>query len=77
MELTKLESKERIQLARVAAKGTQLATVSCNNVNRRSLPAYQDGEDMAVYLSKSEKVAQLLDANKENYDLRLGGLLSG
>lgn len=77
MELVKIVSEEQIQLDRVAAKGRMPAAVSSHNVSKPILPAYQDREDMALYLSRFEKESQLLKVDQESYAVRLGGLLSG
>ncbi len=44
---------------------------------RPKLPAYQDGEAIATYLTRFERVAELLQLDKDTYAVRLGYLLTG
>ena len=80
------ERKAKLELARIAAETEQLRlsgqgkpdTLSIPEAAARpKLPAYQDGEDIATYLTRFERVAELLQLNKDTYAVRLGCLLTG
>ena len=77
-ELAKLQAEKELQLARIAA--SKKSTSSCSEgecVDRPRLPAYKDGDDFASYLTRFERIAELLKVSREDYAVRLGALLSG
>ncbi|MPD04961.1 hypothetical protein E2C01_100676 [Portunus trituberculatus] len=41
------------------------------------LPAYQEGEDIAAYLTRFDRIATLLTIDEESLAVRLGSLLTG
>ncbi|XP_037804439.1 uncharacterized protein LOC119598726 [Penaeus monodon] len=54
-----------------------LSPIHVSGAVRPNLPVYQEGEDFACYLIRSERVASLLDISEDSYAVRLGSLLTG
>ncbi|KAK3881301.1 hypothetical protein Pcinc_014252 [Petrolisthes cinctipes] len=78
LELAKLEADKEIELARIAASAKSPSSASGGEcADRPRLPAYNDGEDFSSYLTRFERIAELLKVDKEAYAIRLGSLLSG
>ena len=48
-----------------------------SSVRGTKLPAYQEDEDIASYLTRFERIAQLLGAEDDTLAIRLGSLLTG
>ncbi|XP_050701836.1 uncharacterized protein LOC126988072 isoform X2 [Eriocheir sinensis] len=80
------EQQERLELARLTAETERMrlsaqskpATLTIPEAAARpKLPAYQDGEDIATYLTRFERVAELLQLDQDTYAVRLGCLLTG
>ena len=78
--------QERLELARIKAQTEELRLSTEGKPDpltipeaaaRPKLPAYQDGEDIATYLTRFERVAELLQLDKGTYAVRLGCLLTG
>ena len=76
LEKEKVKSETELEVARLG--GSRSAPpVYTEGVVRPTLPVYKDGEDVAGYLTRFERVAALLDLNKASYAVRLGSLLTG
>ena len=80
------EQQERLELVRLTAETERMrlsAQVKPDPLSipeaaaRPRLPVYQDGEDIATYLTRFERVAELLQLDVGTYDVRLGCLLTG
>ena len=50
---------------------------SVNSTPLPRLPSYSDGEDITAYLIRFERIASLLQIDRETYAIHLGSLLSG
>lgn len=48
-----------------------------SSIRGPELPTYQDGEDIAAYLTRFERIAELLQVQKDTLAVRLGSLLTG
>jgi len=88
IEKLKLENEERerkrsheLQMAQLRQpRGSQSAEVEqiyLNPVEKPKLPTFKTDDDMANYLVRFERVAQLLGIDKSTYAVRIGSLLSG
>ncbi|XP_045134079.1 uncharacterized protein LOC123517739 [Portunus trituberculatus] len=75
-QLAKLQAEKEIQLARSTGQG-KVSTSSCENVRGPKLPTYQEGDDISNFLVRFERVAELLQIDKDSYAARLGCLLTG
>ena len=77
-ELSKLREEAELARARASSAKEQLPiSYHPDAVSRPSLPTYKDGEDIASYLIRFERVAELLKVSKDTYAVRLGSLLTG
>ncbi|KAK8374158.1 hypothetical protein O3P69_020971 [Scylla paramamosain] len=64
------EQQERLELARLATESERMrlsAPGKPEAAARPKLLAYQDGEDIAAYLTRFERVAELLELDKGTY----------
>ena len=80
---------EKLKLANEAEKERQaheleLAKINASNNSispegpiKPTLPVLKDGEDIATYLIRFERVASLLNLKRDTYAVRLGSLLTG
>lgn len=71
-ELSNLQAQKEVELARIAASSKPAPpclTGEC--VDRPRLPAYKDGGDFASYLTRFERIGELLKVDKEAYAVRL------
>ena len=74
-ELAKLQAEKDLERARIDASSKPAPPPLVGEyVNRPRLPAYQDGDDYASYLTRFERIAELLKVDKEAYAVRLGAL---
>ena len=69
--------KEIIKLVGIAAKGKLSVLSSPDPVFRPSLPSYKDEEDTATYLTRFERVAEMLVLLRDTFAICLGCLLTG
>lgn len=78
-ELSKLrlEKDSELKLAQLQASSKSAKVVEGENIDRPRLPAYKDGEDIASYITRFERIADLLKLDEDLYAVRLGALLSG
>ena len=77
-ELAKLQAEKDLKRARIDASSKPAPPLLVGEyVDRPRLPAYQDGDDFASYLTRFERIAELLKVDKEAYAVTLGALLSG
>ena len=77
-ELAKLQAEKDLERARIDASSKPASpSLVGEYVDRPRLPAYQDGDDFASYLTRFERIAELLKVDKEAYAVTLGALLSG
>ena len=75
-----LENDRKFELERLRVEadlGQAQATSSAVKVPRPVLPTYTEGEDIDLYLSRFERLAELLKIPKSEWPVRVGGLLSG
>ena len=63
-----------LELARIKVSSNSICS---DNPVKPTLPVFKDGEDIASYLIRFERVAELLNLDKETYAVRLGSLLTG
>ena len=77
LAMAKLTADKELELARLAAQGRSERASPDNHVSKPCLPQYQEGEDIASYLVRFERVAELLNVDEESYAIRLGSLLTG
>lgn len=75
--MAKLTADKEFELAHLAAQGRPEQASTDNYVSKPRLPQYQEGEDIASYLVRFERVAELLNVDRERYAVRLGSLLTG
>ena len=74
-EREKVKLAHELELAKLGKPVmTEPGTLS---VNQPRLPEYKDGEDMASYLVRFERVGNLLGIPENSYAVRLGSLLTG
>ena len=60
------------------AKSNAFSNFSASDIAcRPTLPTFKDGEDIASYLTRFERVASLLGLSSDTYAVRLGSLLTG
>lgn len=71
------EREKEIRLAELQARGKPQVSVPPDSVTKPKLPVYADNEDIATYLVRFERVAELLELDKDSYAVRLGCLLTG
>ena len=77
-ELAKLQAEKELELARIAVSSKPAPPNSHGEcVDRPRLPAYKDGDDLVSYLTRFERIAELLKVDANDYAVRLGALLSG
>ncbi|XP_050704378.1 drebrin-like [Eriocheir sinensis] len=67
---------ERLKL-QVAGGSAALGVPSVDFAARPKLPSYREGEDIASYFTRFERVATLLNIAKSSYAVHLGSLLTG
>ncbi|XP_076055021.1 uncharacterized protein LOC143033448 isoform X2 [Oratosquilla oratoria] len=75
-EKAKIEAEKELELARITATKQPTATPH-DSVSRPQLPLLQEGEDIASYLNRFERIAELLKLSSDSYAVRLGTLLTG
>ena len=66
----------KLQLTKDVTKTTPQPSQD-SSVRGPKLPAYVEGEDIAAYLTRFERIAQLLKVDNATYAVRLGSLLTG
>ena len=76
LEREKVKANRDIELAKLNGQGAIALSTNCDGVKRPSLPMYKEGEDMANYLLRFERIAGLLNVDKSSYAVRLGSLLT-
>lgn len=67
IQLVKLEAKKEIELISIAAQVSSSTSTPDNSVGKQGLPQYQDGEDIASYLVRLERVAELRSIDKDSF----------
>ena len=77
MSKLQLEKDSELKLAQLQASSKSAKVVEGENIDRPRLPAYKDGEDIASYITRFERIAALLKLDEDLYAVRLGALLSG
>ncbi|XP_076049187.1 uncharacterized protein LOC143029893 [Oratosquilla oratoria] len=75
--MAKLQHEKEIELAKLAPDSRYQPTSQDIFVKRPDLPMYQEGEDIASYLSRFERVANLLQIEEDSLAARLGSTLTG
>ncbi|XP_076030282.1 uncharacterized protein LOC143018628 [Oratosquilla oratoria] len=71
--------KERAKKEEIEHK-TRLAEIEAEKAKieaEKKLPLLQEGEDIASYLNRFERIAELLKLSPDSYAVRLGSLLTG
>ena len=76
-EIAKLKAETELAQARAAGGVTNPTFHYTDAVARPKLPTYTDGEDIASYFVRFERVADLLNISRDTYAVRLGSLLTG
>lgn len=76
-ELAKLRAETELAQARGTNSEQSPALHFADPVARPKLPTYTDGEDIASYFIRFERVAELLNVSRDTYAVRLGSLLTG
>ena len=73
------EREKGIRLAELNAKEKEKVNLLLphDSVNRPTLPTYKEDEDIATYLVRFERVAQMLQLEEQSYAVRIGCLLTG
>ena len=78
IEADKEKAKQDHDLQMAKVNSPTIAGVNPSpKVQRPTMPLYQDGEDIANYLVRFERVAELLGIDTDSYAVRLGSLLTG
>ena len=78
LERRKIEISHAEEMARIrASNSSATATVENTSARKPSLPEYKDGEDIATFLIRFERVAELLNIPQGQYAVRLGSNLTG
>ncbi|XP_076033642.1 uncharacterized protein LOC143020782 [Oratosquilla oratoria] len=75
--MAKLRHEKEIELAKLAPDSRNQPSSQDIFVKRPDLPTYQEGEDIASYLSRFERVANLLQVEEDSLAARLGSTLTG
>ncbi|XP_076058196.1 uncharacterized protein LOC143035258 [Oratosquilla oratoria] len=77
--MAKLQHEKEIELAKLAPDSRNQPSSQDIFVKRPDLdlPTYQEGEDIASYLSRFERVANLLQVEEDSLAARLGSTLTG
>ncbi|XP_076053612.1 uncharacterized protein LOC143032622 [Oratosquilla oratoria] len=75
--MAKLQHEKEIELAKLAPDSRNQPFSQDIFVKRPDLLTYQEGEDIASYLSRFERVANLLQVEEDSLAARLGSTLTG
>ncbi|XP_076064956.1 uncharacterized protein LOC143038997 [Oratosquilla oratoria] len=75
--MAKLQHEKEIELAKLAPDSRNQPPSQDIFVMRPDLPTYQEGEDIASYLSRFKGVANLLQVEEDSLAARLGSTLTG
>ena len=68
---------EQLKLQQSSGNSSNVTTPVHDNVTRPSLPTYREGEDLASYFTRFERIASLLNIAERSWAARLGSLLVG
>ena len=76
-EKEKVRLAHELELAKVNATNSGVVPVAAADVVRPTLPVFKEGEDMASYLIRFERISSLLNLKPDTLAVRLGSLLTG
>lgn len=77
VEHEKVKLEHELELARLNNPSAPEVRCEVERAVRPNLPVYTEGEDIANYLVRFERVAALLNVDVDTYAVRLGSLLTG
>ena len=76
-DLQKVKLQHDLDLARLNTPASLASSGIGDSALRPKLPLFKDGDDITSFLIRFERIAELLNVDKDSYAVRLGSLLTG